>query len=153
MKKELKIRRLLGNNYHLWIDLKEDGTCKWELYRRYSDKDLYFSKFNKAIMTSEDSTENDLLKFAKKNREYDYSEIEGRVDFAISLIMCILAVINLFLKSHTMAIIIISTSIHIFIKSLIRMDVNGKKFNNRMKRLKEEAIIQLQVLEDGKNNK
>ena len=64
--------------------------------------------------------------------------------------MCILAVINLFLKSNTMAIIIISTSIHIFIKSLIRMDVNDKKFNNNMKRLKEEAIIQLQVLEDGK---
>lgn len=150
MKKELKIRRLLGNNYHLWVNLKEDGTCKWKLYRKYSDKDLYFSKFNKAIMTSEDSTEKDLLKFAKKNREYDYSEIEGCVDFTISLIMCILAVINLFLKSNTMAIIIISTSIHIFIKSLIRMDVNDKKFNNNMKRLKEEAIIQLQVLEDGK---
>lgn len=150
MKKELKIRRLLGNNYHLWVNLKEDGVCKWKLYRKYSDKDLYFSKFNKAIMTSEDSTEKDLLKFAKKNREYDYSEIEGWVDFTISLIMCILAVINLFLKSNTMAIIIISTSIHIFIKSLIRMDVNDKKFNNNMKRLKEEAIIQLQVLEDGK---
>lgn len=150
MKKELKIRRLLGNNYHLWVNLKEDGACKWKLYRKYSDKDLYFSKFNKAIMTSEDSTEKDLLKFAKKNREYDYSEIEGWVDFTISLIMCILAVINLFLKSNTMAIIIISTSIHIFIKSLIRMDVNDKKFNNNMKRLKEEAIIQLQVLEDGK---
>lgn len=150
MKKELKIRRLLGNNYHLWVNLKEDGACKWELYRKYSDKDLYFSKFNKAIMTSEDSTEKDLLKFAKKNREYDYSEIEGWVDFTISLIMCILAVINLFLKSNTMAIIIILTSIHIFIKSLIRMDVNDKKFNNNMKRLKEEAIIQLQVLEDGK---
>ena len=150
MKKELKIRRLLGNNYHLYIKFEEDGTYKWKLYRRYSDKDLYFSKFNKAIMTSEDSTEKDLLKFAKKNREYDYSEIEGCVDFTISLIMCILAVINLFIKSNTMAIIIISTSIHIFIKSLIRMDVNDKKFNNNMKRLKEEAIIQLQVLEDGK---
>lgn len=153
MKNEFKIRRLLGNNYHLGTELKEDGTYAWKLYRKYESNDLYFSKFNKAIMTSEDSTEKDLLKFAKKNREYDYSKIEGCVDFIISLVMCILAGINLFFKSHTMVIIIISISIHIFIKSLIRKDVNDKKFNNDMKRLKEEAIIRLQVLEDGKNNK
>ena len=150
MKKELKIRRLLGNNYHLWVDLKEDGTCKWELYRKYNNSYLYFSKFNKAIMTSEDSIENDLLKFAKKNREYDYSEIEGRVDFTISLITFILSIINLFLRNHTMVIIILSTGIHVLIKSFIRMYVNDKKFDNEMKRLKEEAIIQLQVLEDEK---
>lgn len=153
MKKELKIRRLLGNNYHLCVELKEDGTCKWELYRRYSDKDLYFSKFNKAIMTSEDSTEKDLLKFAKKNREYDYSKIEGCVDFTISLITFILSIINLFLRNHTMAIIILSTGIHVLIKSFIRIHVYEKNFDNKMKRSKEEAIIQLQVLEDGKNNK
>ena len=153
MKKELKIRRLLGNNYHLCVELKEDGTCKWELYRRYSDKDLYFSKFNKAIMTSEDSTEKDLLKFAKKNREYDYIEIDGHINLAVSLITFILAIINLFLRNHTMAIIILSTGIHTLIKSFVRMHVYEKNFDNKMKRSKEEVIIQLQVLEDGKNNK
>ncbi len=151
MKKELKIRRLLGNNYHLWVNLKEDGACKWELYRKYSDKDLYFSKFNKAIMTSEDSTEKDLLKFAKKNREYDYSEIDGHINLAIAWINFILAIINIFFSNYTMKIIILSTCVHTLIKAFTGMYVTDKKFNNNMKRLKEKAIIQLQVLDDENN--
>lgn len=150
MKKELKIRRLLGNNYHLWVNLKEDGTYAWKLYRKYNNSDLYFSKFNKAIMTSEDSTEKDLLKFAKKNREYDYSEIDGHINLAIAWINFILALINIFFNNYTMRIIILSTCIHTLIKGFTGMYVSDKKFNNNMKRLKEEAIIQLQVLEDGK---
>lgn len=68
LKKEKKIRKLLDyKKYHLCTS----SNGEWSLFRKYEDWDLYMSKENKAIMTNETHTEEDLLKFVKKHRKYD----------------------------------------------------------------------------------
>lgn len=96
LKNERKIREMLGKNYHLLVS----SEGEWFLYRKYDDWDKYTSPNNKAIMTSETNTEDELLKFAKEHKRYDESKIRCIVRNLILFVAVILSFMNCWLSSE-----------------------------------------------------
>lgn len=127
MKNEKEIRKLLGKDYHLSIET--DGReLKWILFKNYKDTDVYLSKDNKPIMSSEENTEEELYEFAKKHHRLDYREVEDRA-IRISLIcVFILSIINIFIDGVLLEFVLISD-----FWLLIWMFVNHKIFINNWK--------------------
>lgn len=92
-KKYNKIRKYLGNDYHLY---EEYPSKKWKLFLKY---DGYLYDGSEPIMTSDNYTYEELYKFAKKHKTYDSETIILRVFLIISILLMILSIINIFLNS------------------------------------------------------
>ena len=128
MKREQEIRKLLGKDYHLSIETDGKELKRWILFKKYKDTDVYFSKDNKPIMSSEENTEKELYEFAKKHHRLDSREVEDRV-IRISLIcVFILSIINIFIDGVLSEFVLISD-----FWLLIWMFVNHKIFINNWK--------------------
>lgn len=125
MKREQEIRKLLGNDYHLSIETDGKELKRWILFKKYKDTDVYFSKDNKPIMSSEENTEEELYEFAKKHHRLDYREVEGRVIIISLICVFILSIINIFIDGVLSEFIFISD-----FWLLIWMFVNHRIFNN-----------------------
>lgn len=123
MKNESKIRKLLGNDYHLGVEMNwnNDGyeITTWKLFRRYNDSKMYFSTDNKAIMTSEENTEEELLKFAKENHKYDYTRVHGIFRVIVAAIVAIILLANVFINNSYIRTIGLSIDTYLIIDSFI----------------------------------
>jgi len=148
LKKEFKIRRLLGDNYHLstTYDIENERVKEWQLFREYENQDLYFSEFNKAIMTSEDSTEKDLVKFARKNHVYDFERLHIGKGVCISYALLILCIVNAFIKSDLIFGIWLGMTIYLWIDLLLDWIFSGHNFRIKMKLLNEKFDLKMKVL-------
>ena len=98
MKNESKIRRLLGNEYHLCVNYifvnPYDNIIQWKLFKQYTNSNIYFSKDNKPIMDSEHNTEKELLEFAKTHHKIDEHRVIAMARIIILWLVCILSIIN-----------------------------------------------------------
>ena len=100
LNKEKEIRKLLGNRYHLYVGMEED-KIEWRLFKRYENGDnIYYSADNKAIMTSETHTEEELYQFAKSHRKIDLHKSNLKLRMIIFVIIFILCFINFFVKDN-----------------------------------------------------
>ena len=125
MKKEQEIRKLLGKDYHLSIETDGKELKRWILFKKYKDTDVYFSKDNKPIMSSEENTEEELYEFAKKHHRLDYRKVEDRVIIISLICVFILSIINIFIDGVLLEFVLISD-----FWLLIWMFVNHKIFIN-----------------------
>lgn len=128
MKNEKEIRKLLGKDYHLSIVTDGKELKQWILFKKYKDTDVYFSKDNKSIMSSEENTEEELYEFAKKHHRLDYREVEARVRIISLICVFILSIINIFIDGVLLEFVLISD-----FWLLIWMFVNNKIFINNWK--------------------
>ena len=144
LEKEFKIRRLLGDDFHLNVELKENGETNWSLYRYYEDKSLYYDRNNKPIMTSEDSTEKDLLKFARKNHIYDFEGLHTKKGLYISIALLVLCIINVFIKSKFLYGMFYGTTIYLWIDLILNWVVGDHNFKINMNLLKDESKLIMQ---------
>ncbi len=133
MKNENKIRMLLGNDYHLCVEVNWDADgCKittWKLFRKYNDSKMYFSTDNKAIMTSEENTEEQLLKFAKEHHKYDYIKVHNWLRVIVSYLVAMMLIANVFISNNYIRAIGLSIDAYLLIDcfiSFIVMDHNEK---------------------------
>ena len=113
MEKEAKIRKMLGNRFHLSVSCEGDKLeiKKWKLFRKYENGDpIYYSKDNQAIMTSETHTEEDLYKFSKLHQKYDLYKVNRKVRTIILFIMVVLAIINMFINSNVISTIVLTSN-------------------------------------------
>lgn len=105
MKNESKIRRLLGNDYHLYTSIKfvnsMDHITEWKLFKKYTDSNVYFSKDNKPIMDSEHNTEEELLQFAKTHHKIDEHRAMAMARIIIAWSVCVILILNIFINSNT----------------------------------------------------
>ncbi len=108
MKREKEIRRLLGNDYHLSIEMQDGKVMQWVLFKNYMDSSIYFSENNKAIMRSGLNTEEELYEFAKKHNRKDYNDIGHKVIRVSLLSILVLSIINLFVDGIFTQIVYIS---------------------------------------------
>ena len=94
-KDEWKIRRWLGDRYHLntEITFEEDKTKveSWKLFRVYPG---WMKDNSDAIMTSETHTDKELFEFAKKYRKYDLSIVGGNTMAIVAWLNLILVFFN-----------------------------------------------------------
>lgn len=121
LKNEKKIRELLGKKYHFSCD----NEGRWVLYRMYDDPKIYFSNDNTAVMTNEDATEEELIDYLKKHREWNLEDVIFVFMSAISFVCFILAMINVYYHSIVIRTLILTlcplSCITITIKSIVHM--------------------------------
>lgn len=128
MNKENQIRKLLGNRYHLGVEYDGSKVLKWSLYKKYKDLNIYFSKENQPIMTSETNTEEELYNFAKLHYKKDYNK-QGSKIIGISLIVVwIVSIINIFFNGKFTQFVLISD-----LWLIIWMISNNNVFNTNWK--------------------
>lgn len=132
LKNAEKIRKMLGKNYHLSVS----SEGEWFLYRKYNDWDKYTSPNNKAIMTSETNTEDELLKFAKEHKRYDELEIRCTVRTLILFATVILSFMNCWLSSELIRGIVLGIDMAIIIIAVAELlvtehnlKITKKEFN------------------------
>lgn len=97
LKKYIKLNNML-DNYNLLLDTKEGEVISWKLYKRYDDSNKYFSEENVSIMTSEESSYEDLVKFAKKHRKYDIPLIMLKSNVFINGVVYVILLLNIFFR-------------------------------------------------------
>ena len=151
MKNEGKIRRLLGNDYHLSVSYGKDDKVKWSLFNSYCDPKVYFSKDNEAVMTSEDHTEEDLLKYAKTHHNIDMHKTMHLVRFVILMVMLILGAFNVFLNNNVIRTVILSVDVMLLIESGISCYVFNHNWNVTMRKLNDYIKRDTKELEDTLN--
>ena len=102
MKRENKIRKLLGNKYHLSISYEPDMEhYHWVLFKKYDDPFVYYSDANKQIMSSDKNTEDELYEFAKTHHEIDEHHFMSILNIIMTWIAFILMIVNIFIKDAT----------------------------------------------------
>jgi len=125
MKNEKKIREYLGDRYHLIIFMGiGEGNYTWKLYRKYNGW-LYDN--SEPIMTGDKSTEDELLKFAKKHRSYDERIILSKSMVVIACINLIVSIANCFLKIDGLRHFINGINFAIILLSFIKMRISSKR--------------------------
>lgn len=142
-KKILKARRLLDyNKYHLCVTF--DGIIEtWKLFEKY---DGWMTDGSEPIMTSETNTEKELLRFAKKHKEYKI------IDFymfllIIPIIALILSFVNIKLNSELLSGMVYGFNICTWIIVLVDIYVsfkNNKVFNLELKARRRRLIRSLE---------
>lgn len=134
MKNERKIREYLGDRYHLNVQYTKDGEIKWKLFKKYNGW-LYDN--SEAIMTGNKSTEDELLRFAKKHRSYDERIILSKSMIVIACINLIVATANCFLKIEGLRHFINGVNFTIILLSFIKMRISSKRLKVSELELKE----------------
>ena len=137
LKNEAKIRKLLGSDYHLHEEIKENGAISWVLFKKYNDAQVYFSKDNAPIMSSEDSTEEDLLEFAKTHKKVDVYMVVSKTCFIISWLLFMICIANIFIKSSALTLIIYVAIIINLLYDFIVFRVYDKNFTVDMLELND----------------
>lgn len=99
-----KIRKMLGNRYHLCESLeycRENGEkIEFVVYKEYENGDpIYFSSDNKPILSSKTHTIDDLYEFAKKHQKYDLQKANKNARFVILGIAILLSWVNFFVDT------------------------------------------------------
>lgn len=142
LKKEKKIRKLLGERFHLHVD----NHGNWKLFRKYNDLEIYFSNENTEIMNSEDNSEKELLKFAKKNRKYNVEKSITNITSVILWLAAGLAFVNIFISSEIVRGFILGIDLLAVCQVLIKSIVKEHNFNQTNKDLEEEIKLKCKIL-------
>ena len=142
LKKEKKIRKLLGERFHLYVD----NNGNWKLFRKYNDLEIYFSNENTEIMNSEDNSEKELLKFAKKNRKYNVEKSIITITSVILWLAVGLAFVNIFISSEIVIGFILGIEFLAVCQVLIKSISKEHNFNLANKDLEEEIKLQCKIL-------
>ena len=94
-KKIDKIRKNLGDNFHLGMEYDLDNEKNWyiknwKLFEEYDNPKVYFSKDNTPLMDSEHDTLDELYEFSKQVKEYDEATIKTIVNITMIMIVFII---------------------------------------------------------------
>lgn len=148
LKKEKKIRKLLGNQFHLCVD----NYGNWKLFRKYDNSKLYFSAENIDIMNSNNNSEKELLRFAKKNRRYDADKVIFNTTLTIVWLNVILASVNIFINSEVIRGFILGIDLLALWQSLIKMVVSNHNLKCKTKALKEKIELTKRIADNDRRH-
>ena len=148
LKKEKKIRKLLGNQFHLCVD----NYGNWKLFRKYDNSKLYFSAENIDIMNSNNNSEKELLRFAKKNRRYDADKVIFNTTLTIVWLNVILASVNIFINSEVIRGFILGIDFLALWQSLIKMVVSNHNLKCKTKVLKEKIELTKRIADNDRRH-
>lgn len=156
LKNEYKIRRWLGDRYHLntEITFKEDKTKieKWKLFRVYPG---WMEDNSGAIMTSETHTDKELMKFAKKYRKYDLSMVDNTIFIIISYLNIFTIILNIWIKNKYLAGFYWGINFLIIITSIVKLifiEKNSKVTKLEFKERMDIFLKKENIKDERKNN-
>lgn len=147
--KESKIRKFLGNEYHLCSHYEGLNLEKWYLFKNYKNPKIYFSDINKPIMTSENNTIDDLYEFAKKHHKIDVTKSILMVNTIICFVSMIVLVLNIiFFNNDFIRYFILGIDIAIIIIDIVIYKASNHNFDVDMLEYKE----MLRDINENKDN-
>ena len=147
--KESKIRKLLGNEYHLCSHYEGLNLEKWYLFKKYKNPKIYFNDINKPVMTSENNTIDDLYEFAKKHHKIDVTKSILMVNTIICFVSMIVLALNIiFFNNDFIRYFILGIDIAIIIIDIVIYKVNNHNFDVDMLEYKE----MLRDINENKDN-
>ena len=147
--KESKIRKLLGNEYHLCSHYEGLNLEKWYLFKKYKNPKIYFNDINKPVMTSESNTIDDLYEFAKKHHKIDVTKSILMVNTIICFVSMIVLALNIiFFNNDFIRYFILGIDIAIIIIDIVIYKVNNHNFDVDMLEYKE----MLRDINENKDN-
>lgn len=140
--KERKIRKLLGNGYHLHISYENYlDNPEWILYRKYADSKVYFSKDNEAIMSSKTNTIADLYEYAKKHHQIDEHSIMNKLNTIIAWIVMVISIVNFIaLNNKILGGFILGIDTMLILYTILSHIIWSKNWNVRMLELEENLL-------------
>ena len=145
MKNEYKIRKWLGNKYHLYVSLSGNKleNTEWKLFRKYPG---YLKDGSKAIMTSETHSEKELYKFAKKHRYFNPEKVILKIVQFFACIGLVMSINNYYSENDSYRMfflgfetVIITISIIMFFVYCHNTSVDKLELTELFKELKEEC--------------
>ncbi len=151
MKKQdmFKIRRMLGDNYHLYEEYVDEDTTKWKLFEKHEGWMLDNSE---AIMTSDEYSYEDLYKFAKTHGDLNLDLILGCVTTIILILTVILSFINIYFKNTMIEGVVIGIDIVCIVFMNIRWIVCNKNFKRQLLRFNERIERRKREYENKTND-
>ena len=155
MKNEDKIRKWLGNRYHLNVELTflEDKTSieKWKLFKVYEG---WMHDNSDAIMTSETHTEEELFKFAKEHRRYDLSIVGSKAMSVVAFFNLILVFLNIWFRTNFIRGFVWGVDFTIVVVCFVKMFYlkKNEKVEEKEFREKMEAIFKRENIKDEREN-
>ena len=155
MEKINKIRKMLGDRYHLSVTSNGIEITEWVLFKNYTNGDpIYWSDDNKAIMRSEENTLEDLYKFAKTHQKLDLGKIILNANFWILTVALIICFINFYFHSDILRTIIFTIYVMVILIDAIVHIVFNKNFKVDMRELNENWIRRMkEIRTKQKDNK
>lgn len=136
--RERKIRKLLGNEYHLCSHYEGLNLEKWFLFKNYKNPKIYFSDTNKPIMTSENNTTDDLYEFAKKHHKIDVTISIMTFNTIICFICAIALILNLIiLENDFIRYFVLGIDLTVIVIDIIIYEISNHNFNVDMLEHKE----------------
>lgn len=145
MKNEFKIRKWLGDKYHLNVTLGGEKleVESWNLFRKYPG---YLTDDSEAIMTSETNTDEELYKFAKKHRRFETNPTKNGLFVILAFIAGLIPFINIFLNNDYLKMFFYGTQFMIWFIALPtfiliehNIKVDEKETLEILKELKEKC--------------
>lgn len=153
MKKINKIRKMLGDRYHLSVESDGAEITKWVLFKNYTNGDpIYWSNDNKAIMRSEENTLEDLFKFAKTHQKLDLGKIILKANFWILTVALIICFINFYFHSDILRAIIFTIDVMVILIDAVVHIVSNKNFKVDMRELNENWIRRMNEIRTKKKD-
>lgn len=152
MKKINKIRKMLGDRYHLSVESNGVEIINWVLFKNYSNGDpIYWSKDNRSIMRSEENTLEDLYKFAKTHQKLDLDKVILRVSLWILTVALIICIINFYFHSNILRTIIWTIDAMVILIDAVVHIVFNKNFKVDMRELNENWIRRMKEIRTKTN--
>lgn len=140
LKNKRKIRKLLNRDKYY---LCTDNFGNWELFKHYEKFDEYMSSYNKPIMTNRSHTEKELLKFAKKHREYNIYDLSKILTRILISLMWISLFVSFFVKEF------VYVNLTIDFITLIFLVVDYKIFNQNYRVFDLELQATLEEIDNS----
>ena len=140
MEKEFKIRKILGNKYHLSTEYGGENCelTKWVLFKKYENGDpIYWSADNKPIMSSDTHTLDELYEYAKKHKKINFELFYSKLRTYFAFIICIIAIANIFINSTTLRTIVLTSGVIIILSSIIQFVIVNKNHKVNMLEIEE----------------
>ena len=129
-----KIKKILGENYHLCIKYNPIyEQVEWVLFKKYIDLNIYYSKDNKAIMSSEKNTINELYEYAKSHHKINEHWAFRKIWIYLSIMTNIIFIINIvFIHNHILSGIILGFYVNLFLNNIIGSYIFNKNLKVEM---------------------
>lgn len=151
LKKLNELRKYTEDKYLLCVseDLEKN---EWTLHRRYMDQDVYFSKDNKPIMTSETNTVEELEKYLKEHYEPSFWDVVNKASLYImaSLWILYIAVLIIFKKSTYFSGFLLGGLVINLVYLVISARLNQRHYDVVFLELKEESDRLDQKIKENK---
>ncbi len=139
-KKMRKIRKLLGEDYHICETLDIENGNSWVLYSTCNNNSIsYFSKYNKPIMTSEKNTLDELYAFAKRHHKLN-GYLVSFVLLIYAWFVFILSILNVFICSKLVNGFVLGSCVGVLLYSIVEGIIS--EHNLKVKKLEYKELLE-----------